>query len=98
MIDEACEEVTNILTKPHIAKMLKTASKYLSEHSEMSKKMMNELLETARNEGEICINNERYYRNMVNNLWFKERAHRETKLYGCISVTVSKKYDIFGNF
>lgn len=59
-------EVNDIIQKPHILNMLKKSSKYLLNHSQMPKHIMNELLTEARQNGTICNNNENYYKNIVN--------------------------------
>lgn len=66
IIDECLEDTKNIIEQPHIMKMLKASSKYLAQHSQMPKHIMNELLDNARKEGSIWDNNETYYRDIVN--------------------------------
>lgn len=68
IIDECLQETQRIMTLPNIMEMLKESSKYLANHSQMPKHIMNELFEKAKENGEICENNENFYRNIVNNL------------------------------
>lgn len=68
IIEDCLKDVIKIINMPHIMKMLKSSSKYLLQHSQMPKHMMNELLESAKSEGEILQNNETYYRDIVKNL------------------------------
>lgn len=67
IIKKCLDETIYIMNKPNIMEMLKSSSKYLLNHSQMPKHIMNELLEKARNSGNICENNENYYRSIVNN-------------------------------
>ena len=68
IIEDCLKDVIKIINMPHIMKMLKSSSKYLLQHSQMPKHIMNELLESAKSEGEILQNNETYYRDIVKNL------------------------------
>lgn len=67
IIDDCLKETIDIINQPHIMKMLKASSKYLLTHSQMPKHMMAELLNTAREEGKICDNNDSYYKDIVSN-------------------------------
>ena len=62
------EDVIEIINMPHIMNMLKSSSKYLAQHSRMPKHVMNDLLATAKSEGEILQDNKTYYRDIVKNL------------------------------
>ena len=66
IIDDCLFETKNIIEQPHIMKMLKASSKYLAQHSQMPKHIMNDLLNNARKEGCIWDNNQSYYRDIVN--------------------------------
>ena len=68
IIEDCLKDVIKIINMPHIMKMLKSSSKYLLQHYQMPKHIMNELLESAKSEGEILQNNETYYRDIVKNL------------------------------
>lgn len=68
IVEDCLKDTFEIINKPHIMKMLKSSSKYLAKHSQMPKHMMNELLDEAKQNGEICDNNDTYYRDIVNNL------------------------------
>lgn len=68
IIEKCQQETIEIMKLPHIMNMLKASSKYLAQHSQMPKHVMNELLDEARKSGKICDNNETYYRDIVNNL------------------------------
>lgn len=68
IINKCLEDTKKIMESPNIMNMLKASSKYLAEHSQMPKHVMLELLENARKEGNICENDESYYRNIVSNL------------------------------
>ena len=67
IIEDCLKDTTEIIKMPHIMKMLKSSSKYLAQHSQMPKHMMNELLDAAKSEGEILQNSETYYRDIVKN-------------------------------
>lgn len=67
IVDKCLKETEEIISKPHIMKMLKASSKYLLNHSQMPKHVMNELLDTAKSEGDVCEKNDSYYRNIVSN-------------------------------
>ena len=67
IIEDCLKDTTEIIKMPHIMKMLKSSSKYLAQHSQMPKHMMNELLDVAKSEGEILQNSETYYRDIVKN-------------------------------
>ena len=68
IIEMCLTEAEEIIRKPNIYDMLKKSSKYLAEHSQMPKHIMNELLDEARENGEICDNADTYYRDVVQNL------------------------------
>lgn len=68
IIEECLKDVIGIINMPHIMNMLKSSSKYLAQHSRMPKHVMNELLATAKSEGEILQDNKTYYRDIVKNL------------------------------
>ena len=68
IIEGCLKDVIGIINMPHIMNMLKSSSKYLAEHSRMPKHVMNELLATAKSEGEILQDNKTYYRDIVKNL------------------------------
>ena len=68
VIDECLAETKSIIGMPHIMDMLKVSSKYLAQHSQMPKHVMNELLDNARKQGTICENNASFYRDVVNGL------------------------------
>jgi energy-coupling factor transporter ATP-binding protein EcfA2 len=65
IIEDSLQETIDIMKKPHIMKMLKASSKYLLTHSQMPKSIMTELLDKAREEGEICNNTDNYYTDIV---------------------------------
>lgn len=66
IVDDCLSETIAIMKQPNIMSMLKKSSKYLANHSSMPKHIMNELLDEARKNGDICDNNETYYRDIVN--------------------------------
>lgn len=66
IVEDCLKDATEIMQQPYIMSMLKKSSKYLLNHSQMPKHMMNELLTEARQNGTICDNNENYYKNIVN--------------------------------
>lgn len=66
ILQEALTETESIINKPHILEMLKKSSKYLLVHSQMPKSVMKKLLENAKKNGDICSNEETYYRDIVN--------------------------------
>lgn len=68
IIEECLKETERIMKLPNVYEMLKKSSKYLARHSQMPKKLMIELLNEARTNGEICDNNDTYYRDIVNNM------------------------------
>lgn len=68
IIEECLKETERIMKLPNVYEMLKKSSKYLARHSQMPKKLMVELLNEARTNGEICDNNDTYYRDIVNNM------------------------------
>ena len=68
IINECLEETERIMKLPNVYEMLKKSSKYLAQHSQMPKKVMLDLLNEARSNGEICANNDTYYRDIVNNM------------------------------
>ena len=68
IIEGCLKDVIEIINMPHIMNMLKSSSKYLAQHSRMPKHVMNELLATAKSEGEILQDNKTYYRDIVKNL------------------------------
>jgi hypothetical protein len=68
IIEECLKETERIMKLPNVYEMLKKSSKYLARHSQMPKKLMIELLNEARANGEICDNNDIYYRDIVNNM------------------------------
>lgn len=68
IIDECLTDTKKIIETPHVMNMLKASSKYLAQHSQMPKHVMNELLDKARKEGTIKENNSSYYRDIVNGL------------------------------
>ena len=68
IIEGCLKDVIEIINMPHIMNMLKSSSKYLAQHSRMPKHVMNDLLATAKSEGEILQDNKTYYRDIVKNL------------------------------
>lgn len=68
IIDECLKDTERIMKLPNVYEMLTKSSKYLAQHSQMSKKLMLELLNEARANGKICGNNDTYYRDIVNNM------------------------------
>lgn len=66
VIDKCLKKATEIINMPHIMNMLKKSSKYLFKKSQMSKCVMEELLNEARKNGKICDNKSTYYSDIVN--------------------------------
>ncbi len=67
IIETCLKETEEIINKSHILEMLKRSSKYLLTHSQMPKHVMQALLKEAQEKGDICRNNETYYRDIVSN-------------------------------
>lgn len=67
LINKAFENVKKILTDDEWKKMFNESCKYLSKHTNMPKKKMKELYNLVKDNKKVK-SNERYYRNIVENL------------------------------